>query len=283
MTYMQIITDASGELKDAGITNARMEAIWLLAAVTGLTRADFFLKSADAVEPAVRERYERLVARRAQGEPLQYLIGETEFYGMRLKTGPGVFIPRPETEVLVEKALATYPGHGDICDLCTGSGAVALSLAHHLESDKPIQICATEISGTAMRYALENRERLACHNVHLYEGNLFEPLPSDKQFSMVTANPPYVHPDMYEDLAAEVRLNEPREALLSEEQGLRVVGEIIRDAVSRLLPGGWLMCEISPEQTQAVRQQFAPEYYCGVHTVKDYAGKERIVAAQRRG
>ena len=281
MTYRDILNNGITELKQAGIPNAQMEATWLLTALTGTSHTQLILRRDTPVDSETRKDFENLARRRAQGEPLQYLVGTTDFFGIELNTGPGVFIPRPETEVLVQKALEKYPGDGDICDLCTGSAAVAIALALNLPQAESVRISAVDLSETALSYAEQNRTQAGCNNVLLYQGNLFEPVPAEKKFSLITANPPYISQDMYQYLNDDVRLHEPAEALVSGQQGLGILKDIIRCAILRLTAGGWLLCEISPEQDTATREQFTANGYANVDTFLDHAQKVRIIAGQK--
>ena len=253
--------DASAELMMAGIENHEQEARWLMEYVRRCGFSDHV--------------FQKLVQRRVSGDPLQYVMGSCQFYESELEVGPGVLIPRPETEVLVELAENLYPGDGAICDLCTGSGAIALSLAKLFPEAK---VTATDISEEALAYARRNRERLALDNVTLLQGDLFAPLPKDARYVLMTANPPYVPSDAYETLPPVVKDYEPELALRAEEDGLAVIRRICEGAGNFLEEEGWLLMEIGDDQVSALLQK------CGFQNVqihRDYTGRERIAVAQK--
>lgn len=231
-----------------------------------------------AVAASAVAAFEALLQRRLAGEPLQYVLGSAEFYGLELSVGPGVLVPRPETERLVDFALEhCVPGAG-LCDVCTGSGAIALALAH----ERPAlgEVVATDLSPTALGYARRNAARLGLP-VRFFEGDLFGPLPPDQRFGVITANPPYIDPASYEALAAEVRDHEPRLALWADAAGLAVVARVAREGLGRLRPGGVLLCEISAEQGSAAAVLFRAAGFASVEVRPDYAGRDRVVVARR--
>ncbi len=271
-------------LRQAGIGNYQQEAEWIIEHVTGHTRLELYVQSvaaATAVSAAHRAKVEALARRRALGEPLQYLLGTADFFGRLFQVGAGVLVPRPETERLVEMALEHYPGHGRICDLCTGTGVVAITLA--LELPMPTHIVAVDISPTALDYARRNRELLAAPRLHLAQADLLTAFKPSQQFSMITANPPYIAPDEFAALPADVREHEPQIALIAAEQGLSVLNRIIHTARQHLSPGGWLLCEIGETQGPAVRELCRQAGYASVVINKDWPGRDRVLVAQAKG
>ena len=281
MTIRALIKETATAFAAAAISDARLEAEWLCAHVLGRDRLQLFLEGGEAVPAEALARLAELRRRRLAGEPLQYLLGTAEFYGLRLEVGPGVLIPRPETEELVALALEHYPGHGPVCDLCTGSGAVALALAQFLPDHPPVY--ATEISPAALAYARRNHARLGLDNLVLLEGDLFAPLPVDLRFGLIVANPPYVSPRLYAELPCEVRDFEPRLALFAEEDGLAVLHRIASDGHARLLAGGWLLSEIGSEQQDGAAALFEEHGYRSVTVAKDSFGKPRFVLGKHSG
>lgn len=267
MNRIELLDEATRSLLAAGIGNAASEARWLL---------DHVLGEVPAAEAETRFR-ERL-GRRLAGEPLQYVMGSAEFHAVELEVGPGVLIPRPETERLVDFALARYPGHHGICDLCTGSGAIILALAHARPEVEPM--VGIDLSPEALAYARRNRERLGLHRVGFIEGDLFAPLQADIRFGLVTANPPYVSPDEYDALPDEVRAWEPRLALYAEDRGLALIRRLAAESFHRLVPGGWLLCEIGSEQGADAAAICREAGFTQVEILRDYCGRDRVVAAE---
>jgi release factor glutamine methyltransferase len=269
MNREHLLAKASQSLRDAGIHNGAQEARWLLEHVC----------SAAPMATSPEDLFHALLSRRLAGEPLQYVMGSAEFHGLELAVGPGVLIPRPETERLVDFALERYPGHHGICDLCTGSGAVILALAHALPEVEPM--VGIDLSPDALAYARRNRESLGLHRVGLIEGDLFATIPDDIQFGLVTANPPYVSPEEYEELPSEVADWEPRMALCAEDRGLALLRRIAVDGHQRLAAGGWLLCEIGCEQGEAVAGIFGSAGLVDVSVLQDYSRRDRVVVGQR--
>jgi release factor glutamine methyltransferase len=268
MDRTELLNEAIRSLLDAGIANAASEARWLL---------DHVLRTTPAA--GAESRFRDLLTRRLAGEPLQYVMGSAEFHAVELEVGPGVLIPRPETERLVDFALARYPGHHGVCDLCTGSGAIILALAHALPDVEPM--VGIDLSPEALAYARRNRENLGLYRVGFIEGDLFAPIQADIQFGLVTANPPYVSPDEYDALPDEVRAWEPRLALYADDRGLALIRRVATESFQRLVPGGWLLCEIGAEQGEEAACLCREAGFSHVEVLRDYCDRDRVVAAQR--
>ena len=224
----------------------------------------------------VQRAFEKQVERRAQGEPLQYVMGSAAFHCIELAVGPGVLIPRPETEQLVELALKKCPANAEVLDLCTGSGAIALAMAMQRPN---AHFTGVDISEEALCYARQNKNRLGALNVEFLLGDLFAPLPAGTRFALVTANPPYVSEKDYENLEPVVREFEPRQALLAEENGLAVLRRIAEGVESFLVDGGFVISEIGDEQGRAVKRIFQEVNLQDVQILKDYSEKDRFVVA----
>ena len=210
--------------------------------------------------------------RRLNGEPIAHLIGEREFWSLPLKVSPATLIPRPDTEVLVEQALARLPaGPCALLDLGTGTGAIALAL----KSERPdADVWAVDRMPDAAVLARANSAALGLP-IAVRDGNWFEPLADAPRFAMIVSNPPYIDgadPHLEE---GDVRF-EPRSALVAGEQGLADIRLIIAGAPAHLCPGGWLLLEHGWEQGAAVRQLLLQQGYCQVETVRDYGDNERV-------
>ncbi|MFR9703249.1 peptide chain release factor N(5)-glutamine methyltransferase [Aeromonas sanarellii] len=212
------------------------------------------------------------LARRLQGEPIAHLIGEREFWSLPLKVSPATLIPRPDTEVLVEQALARLPA--DPCallDLGTGTGAIALAL----KSERPdADVWAVDRMPEAAALARANSAALGLP-VTVRDGSWFEPLSGAPRFAMIVSNPPYIDgADPHLD-EGDVRF-EPRSALVADEQGLADIRLIVAGAPAHLVPGGWLLLEHGWEQGALVRQLLLQQGYDQVETVRDYGDNERV-------
>ena len=210
--------------------------------------------------------------RRLAGEPIAHLIGEREFWSLPLKVSPATLIPRPDTEVLVEQALARLPaGPCALLDLGTGTGAIALAL----KSERPdADVWAVDRMPDAATLARANSAALGLP-IEVRDGSWFEPLSDAPRFAMIVSNPPYIDgadPHLEE---GDVRF-EPRSALVADEQGLADIRLIVADAPAHLCPGGWLLLEHGWEQGAMVRQLLLQRGYCQVETVRDYGDNERV-------
>lgn len=275
MRVESLIASASAALRAVGIHHGAQEARWLLLHVLGAHPERSPCCGGATLDPETERTFQELLRRRLSGEPLQYVMGSAEFYGLELVVGPGVLIPRPETERLVDFALDAWREGGALCDLCTGSGAIALAIAHERPTSR---VYATELSAAALGYAQRNAARLGLQ-VTLLQGDLFAPLPPDLRFQLVTANPPYVSPAAYAVLPAEVREHEPHTALWADAEGLAIVRRIARESPPHLVPGGIVLCEISSEQGPAAAAAFAASGFAPVEVRQDYTRRDRVVVA----
>lgn len=252
----------------------RHEAEILLGAALGRTRA-FLLAHPEQriLDCEATDRYESHVTRRAQGEPVAYILGEKEFWSLPLAVGPGVLIPRPETELLVERALAHLAADRscDVLDLATGSGAVALAIA----TERPLaRVVATDDSSAALDAARLNAARLSLESrIEFVVGSWYEPL-SQRRFDVIVGNPPYIAAG---DPRVEpaVRRFEPPAALFAGPTGLEALRVVIEGAPRYLVHGGWLAVEHGDEQGEAVRELFVATGFQDVRTHRDLAGRDR--------
>ena len=219
-----------------------------------------------------------MARRRSEGEPLQYILGNAHFRKIVLSVGPGVFIPRPETELLVDKALEVLPRGGTVLDLGTGSGAIALSIA----SERPdARVFATEADPGAFPWAVRNRDQLGS-GVEIFEGDLFENLPGELRgtVDVVVSNPPYVSTSRRDILPIDVRNHEPERALYGGRDGMLVTTRLAEDARSWLKPGGWLVLEMGTEQQQDMMTLLTGLEYDNIAIGIDLAEWPRLVVAQ---
>jgi release factor glutamine methyltransferase len=278
------IVEAAQILRQAGVPEARREAASLLEHITGRDRTFLITHAETALSlPDVR-RLRNLVERRASGEPLQYIRGHQEFYGLDFEVTPDVLIPRPETELLVETALELLDKTAGpsplICDVGTGSGCIPIAILH----ERPMaQAIGLDISVPALRVAARNGAR---HDVHerlaLVATDCLAALdPQRARFHMIVSNPPYVAEDALSGLQREVRDHEPRLALTPGGDGLSIIRRLIEDAPSFLDSCGHLLMEIGYDQHEAVGNLVDPQVWQLLDIHKDLQGIPRIVALRK--
>ncbi len=263
---------ALGAARAAGLQ--RLDAELLLARATGLSRATLLGHGERTVGAAARAQFQADCARRLAGEPLAYIEGEKEFWSLRLAVSPAVLVPRPETELLVERALALLPaGPVGVADLGTGSGAIALALA----SERPAwSITAVDASAAALQVARANAERLGLPNVTFLQGSWCEPL-AGQRFSAILSNPPYVDPA---DPALAALRHEPLSALAAAQQGYADLLAILKSAPACLAPGGLLVLEHGATQAPRLAAALVAHGYAQVVCHPDLAGHPRVTVAR---
>jgi release factor glutamine methyltransferase len=274
-----------GYLAERGDEHPRRSAEWLLSAASGLSRVELYAYHDRPLSPEELAALRDGVKRRAAGEPLQYVTGEVAFRHIVLKVRPGVLIPRPETEVLVDAAMPAIDaaiaerGEALVIDLCTGSGCVALAIAQERPAAR---VFASDISPDAVAVAVDNAERLGlAERVEICEGDLFAALPDEilGTVDLVVVNPPYVPSAEVAKLSAEVAGFEPHLALDGGEDGLAVYRRILGEARRWLRPGvGTLVVELDERRVQQAASE-ALQWYQDVSVVEDLTGRDRIVTA----
>lgn len=278
-TIGRALVAATQRLEEAGAETAGLDAQVLLAHLLGVDRAWLFAHYDHTLDPNQTESYAELVARRAAAEPVAYLIGHREFYGIDLLVDRRVLIPRPETELLVDAVLdhiASRPDpHVRLADVGTGSGAIALSVATNCPT---ATLYAIDLSADALAVARANLERLdPRRQVTLLHGDLLAPLP--ETVDIIAANLPYIAVPVYVTLAADVRDYEPRLALEAGPQGLDTIYRLLSQAPAYLNPGGVLFLEIAHDQGEAVIElihMLLPQAST-VALHQDYHGLDRLV------
>lgn len=219
------------------------------------------------------QHFNKLLTRRLTGEPVAYIVGEREFWSLPLKVSPSTLIPRPDTERLVEVALdKTFGKAGDILDLGTGTGAIALALASEMPNRN---VTGIDLRPEAQQLASENAERLNITNTTFLNGSWFDPLPENSRFSLIVSNPPYIEKDDPHLSQGDVRF-EPITALVAEEKGLADIKHIADNARHYLEADGWLAFEHGYDQGDAVREIMQALGYLDVMTEKDYGGNDRV-------
>lgn len=271
-----------GYLTEKGDEHPRRSAEWLLSAATGLSRIELYAYHDRPLTPEERDILRAGVKRRAAGEPLQYVTGEVAFRHVVLKVGPGVLIPRPETEVLVGEVLDAIANVPEplVADICTGSGCIAVSVA---QENPRARVYASDIDTGAAAMALANAERLGLdERVTVAEGDLCAPLPGELagRFTVIAANPPYIPSADVPTLPAEVAGFEPHLALDGGPDGLDIFRRLALEARHWLAPDGWLIVELDERRVQTAAAE-AVQYYQEVRVVRDLTGRDRILIARR--
>ena len=280
-TIADILIRGEQCLADAGIPDPRREAVTLTA--TALGRHRTFLYAHPEYEPTTDElgRIEEFLLRRADREPLQYIRGSQEFYGLDFEVSLDVLIPRPETEMLVERAINYLNGISKprFMDIGTGTGCIAISILKHVPEARAL---AVDISPAAISVARRNAEHNGvAERLILIESDLFSNVPAER-FHLIVSNPPYVPEPDIEGLQPEVRDHEPHLALTDGRDGLSIIAEIVQRAPEFLLPGGHLLVEFGFGQAEAVWKMLSAKVWEGVSTDPDLQGIPRMLVAKLR-
>jgi len=285
-TIGRLLTWTTDYLKQHRSQSPRLDAEVLLAQARGCKRIELYTAFDQIADDATRTAFRELVSRRAKGEPVAYLVGKREFFSLSFRVTRDVLIPRPETETLVVRLidLAKHFATNDQCpriaDVGTGSGIIAICAAKHLPEAK---VMAIDSSETALAVARQNAaDHGAAGRIELIHSNLFDAVSQDSRFQVIASNPPYVSESELARLPPDVRDFEPRQALVAGPRGTEVIERLIVQAAERLVPGGWLLMEISPMIEGAVRELITKrgDYELGP-TIKDHAGQPRVIQAKR--
>lgn len=275
MTIRQILRDAADKLQGVGVADPLVDASLLLSHVTGkpplMLRADSFSE----LPAAQLSAFQTLLDRRLAHEPLQYILGSVEFMDLTLSVSPDALIPRYDTEILCEEALRRIAGDMRVLDLCTGTGAIALTIKKHAPG---CTVLAGDISEKALALAQKNAQKNAL-TVDFRLGDLFSPFATET-FDAIVSNPPYISDADMNSLAPEVLL-EPHLALHGGADGLDFYRRIVADAPRYLVPGGWLLFEIGCDQGAAVAQLMEKDF-TDVQVIKDLGHLDRVVLGKRK-
>ncbi len=282
MTAGEAMGTGRDRLCAAGIEDASVDAGLLLEEAAGISRAEALAHPERLLTREQTERYLSFLSRRETGEPCAYITGAREFMGLSFQTGPGVLIPRPDTETLVEEAMIRLHDGMRFLDLCTGTGCIALSLLHYSNDTTAV---ATDVSPEALRYARGNADALGlAGRLELLETDLFPVCKEDgngpesarERFDLIVANPPYISTGVIAGLQAEVRDHEPSIALDGGMDGLDFYRRILGGVTQYLYSGGWLLVEIGFDQGETVRKLFEQAGAHGVRIVRDFGGHDRV-------
>jgi release factor glutamine methyltransferase len=274
----RVLTWAADDLRRRGNDGARLDVELLLGQVLGLDRIGLIMHAERPLAAAELARFRELFKRRRSGEPVAYLLGTREFYGITLRVDARVLVPRPDSERLVEVALERTRARsmlGSALDLCTGSGCIAIAFARQ----RPTwDVTATDISKDALAVARDNAHRTgAIRNLRLRHGSLFDAVPAER-FDLVTGNPPYIPSADIAGLPADVRDFEPRLALDGGADGLDLVREIAKRGPGFLKPGGLLALEIQYDQGDSASAALREHGFRDVQVAQDLGGRDRVVS-----
>ena len=280
-TVRELILRTAAQLGNT--EEAALEARLLVHRCTRLTAEKVLAEPERPVSDRAAAHLEKLVARRSSGVPLAYVTGAKEFWSLPFQVGPGVLIPRPETEIVVEQVLKLVSsGEGSILDVGSGSGNIALSLAKELAGFK---VMALDVSLRAVARARANAARLGLGRVEIIQSSLFHRLAGrglEGSFDFIVSNPPYVSAADWEALDEGIKSHEPKRALVPGPTGLEIIARLVKRSPKYLKPDGFLVFEIGAGQDTRVLELFDKRWK-GVERVLDLAGIPRVIIAQYRG
>ncbi|MDX2055426.1 MAG: peptide chain release factor N(5)-glutamine methyltransferase [Polyangiaceae bacterium] len=282
-TIQRVLRWASDDFAKRGLESARLDAELLLGRVLSFDRLKLILEAHRELTAHELSSFRELIRRRRQHEPIAYILGEREFYGHMFRVDRRVLIPRPDTETLVEVALARTREaymYGRALDLCTGSGCVAISLA---KARPTWRVLGTDVSGDALAVARKNAERLGVSfNVGWLLGDLFQALDNNAKFDLIVSNPPYIPVEEVKELAPDIVNYEPHLALKGGGNGTEILERLIHEAPAHLNAGGTLAVEIAWNQAPQVSDLFEAAKFTNVRVNKDYGGRDRVVSGVLR-
>lgn len=285
-TVREVLLAARKELQGAGCDSPEIESDCLLAHALGMSRGQLLAMRSVEVGESDLKRFLELLARRVAREPLAYIIGGVEFFGRWISVRPGVLIPRVDTEVLVECAVAelrlTDRRDRLICELGVGSGCVLCSILAEVDSATGVGV---DVSETALEVTAENAARLGVESrVKLIRSSWFSEIPKEHrgEFTIIVSNPPYIDASEGPTLQPEVRDHEPAGALFSADQGYAAIRDILSEAHKWLCPGGLLLIEIGFGQEREVRAMASRFPYSEIRSFADTAGIARVISARAR-
>jgi release factor glutamine methyltransferase len=276
-TPLKLIAWTQGWFARAGVDAPRLTAELLLAHALHCDRVRLYLDFEKPIAPAELATFRALIQRRSEGEPTAWLTGRREFFGRPFRCDARALVPRPETELLVEAALAALPQGGALLDLCTGTGCIGVTVA----LERPdAQVVATDLSAEALALCAENAAALGAR-LELLQGDLFGPLPPERRFAVVAANPPYLPSGELPGLSREVR-REPALALDGGPDGLALLRRLVAEAPGRLVPGGALVLEMHESHLLPLPALCLAAGLAAVEARRDLAGLPRLVVARAK-
>ncbi|HEX2736414.1 MAG TPA: peptide chain release factor N(5)-glutamine methyltransferase [Polyangiaceae bacterium] len=279
-TIARVLSWAGDDFRARGFDSPRLDAELLLCRVLGCDRVRLLLDGQRPLGAEELSRVKELIQRRRKAEPMAYILGEREFYGLPIRVDRRVLVPRPDTEILVETALTRterVSQFGVALDLCTGSGCVAIAFAR---ARPTWTVWATDLSSDALDVARTNAQRLGAPSIVFRAGDLFDALEPTQRFTLITANPPYIPNPEIPGLQADIREFEPHLALDGGGDGLEIVRRLISKAGAHLQAGGVLALEIGYDQAPRVESLLQRAGFTDVERTRDYGGHERVVSGR---
>jgi release factor glutamine methyltransferase len=285
MLVREALAQGGADLKFAEIPSPGLDASLLLAHVLNTTRTKLIAAGTKSLSEKECASFCNLIERRANGECTAYITGKKEFWGLEFYVNKSVLVPRPETETLVETAIEiinktdnALSGKINVLDLCTGSGAVAISLKHEMPA---CVITAADISSEALNTAMKNCEKLLGGGslISFYQGDIYNALPMPLRYSLIVSNPPYIPTDEIQTLSQEVQ-NEPRLALDGGISGLEIIKRIITGAPNYLQQNGYLLLEADPSQMERITILLEEKGLKDIKLYKDLSGCNRVIGGR---
>lgn len=278
MTIREAVNTGAAVLESSGSVSCRLDAEVLLLHILKKDRSFLIMRPSYQLSESEEREYFKMIDERASGKPVSYITGEKEFMGIPFRVCPEVLIPRPDTEILAEEGIRILKEKGGGCflDMCTGSGAIGVSLAYYVPEAAG---AAADISAGALKIAAENAARNGVGDrVVFFRGDLFEAVPEDWVFDLIVSNPPYIREEVISSLMTDVRDFEPVMALDGGPDGLLFYRRIVPEAARRLKPGGALLLEIGHDQGEKVSALLhMTGVFSEVRILKDLAGLDRVV------
>jgi release factor glutamine methyltransferase len=274
----EILTLSEDYLAKHKIESPKVNAEWIISDSLNIKRLDLYLQhdrplNEDELK-SIRGRLQRCAAH----EPVQYICGSTNFYGLEIFVGPGVLIPRPETECLVDIAIKHIDENQDLLDLCTGSACIPIAIQQ--QKKQSLSIVACDIENKALSYAEKNITHNQSENIDLIQCDLFSGIP-EKTFDLITSNPPYVSENEINEMGADVLKHEPKSALFADDDGMAIINKIALNAPNYMKDHAFILMEIGSAQGLKCLELFKSLKYRNVEIIKDYSSRDRILKAQR--
>ena len=272
MKIREALNKGSNILKESDIEYFKEDALELLSVILNTDKINIILNGEESLEEEKEQQYFNFIKRRSEKEPLKYITGYADFFGLVLKVKNGVLIPRVDTETLVEEVISIEREKKNILDMCCGSGAIGIALAKNL---KDVTVTLVDISEIAEEVTKENICRLEVDNAKFIHSNLFENIDANK-FDVIVSNPPYIRTDVIDTLMEDVKDYEPHLALDGGKDGLYFYNKITKEAITHLSEGGYLCYEIGYDQGDEVRKLMENQGFKNVRIIKDLAGNDRV-------
>lgn len=284
-TIKKVLFWTSNYFKKHDIESPKFNAEMILSKVLELTRVNLYLHYDEVLKAEKLAAIKKIITKRAEHYPLQYLLGKTEFYGHKIIVDKGVLIPRPETEILVDTVVTFMEKKQDkkkwkILDLGTGTGIIPISINNYFDNNEnALSFTVTDISPHALEICQKNLSLYKMENVEIINSDLFENI--EGKFDIIISNPPYIAEDEWENLPAEIRDHEPKDALLAGEKGLKFYRKIMHNVGDYLMPEARVFLEIGAEQGEEVAALIKKYNYELINITKDINDRERVVTFGR--